>query len=217
MPRLSPRPRPGPAAPGRRSGQRDTRYRQRSYTVRAVAYLPPPVAAAGGWLELGEPGRLPGLAELAAAAWLAWPVLVVVMLMLPAGLKALLVPRRARARHRRLQREQGLHRPPIPVHLYRTILNTDRRRCAFCRRRLRPQVDHLRPYAAGGLHSLFNLMVLCQEHNRVKSYWEAWDGRSYYRPFPGAGNRQLAARIVRAERRRRLNPLRWLRIAWVYG
>jgi hypothetical protein len=151
-----------------------------------------------------DPGHLAGLATLA-----------VLMLALVAAAPCLrgcapaLVPRARRIRYRR-----GRARPAIPAWLRRAVLAADRHRCVYCGSRAELQVDHIRPWAAGGLTALFNLAVLCRAHNRVKSnYWRDPDGYIHYRPFAGAADVAGATSILRAERRCRRSPLRWLRVA----
>jgi hypothetical protein len=84
----------------------------------------------------------------------------------------------------------------------------------YCHSRAGLQLDHIRPWSAGGLTSLFNLAVLCSLHNRVKSnYWRDRDGFVHYRAFTRADDLAIAAAVLRAERRCRRSPLRWLRAA----
>jgi hypothetical protein len=72
------------------------------------------------------------------------------------------------------------------------------------------------PWSRGGLTSLWNCSVLCALHNRIKSdYWVYRSGRACYRPWDGHANEALAADILAAERRARINLLRWLAAAWL--
>lgn len=94
----------------------------------------------------------------------------------------------------------------------------DRYRCVFCKSAQQPQVDHIRPWAAGGLNSLFNFAILCGPCNRVKSnYWRYRGGFEMYRGWEGSEDMITARRILACERRHRWNPLRWLRAAWALG
>lgn len=176
----------------------------------ALAGLP----LAGGvlaWQHAGQPEHLAGMIGACALALLAGPPLLLVIATAPGVLLQAAVPRRWRIAHRHGQHD----RPPVPRRLRRAVMRADRGRCVFCGSRDKPQLDHLRPWAAGGLSSLFNFFVLCALCNRVKSnYWVADDGYVFYRPFPGCDDQQGAARIAAAERRARWNLLRYWRAAW---
>jgi hypothetical protein len=152
-----------------------------------------------------DPGHLAGLAALAALA-----LALVAVARCLRGCAPALVPRAWRIRYR-----HGRARPAIPAWLRRAMLAADRHRCVFCGSRAGLQLDHIRPWASGGLTALFNLAVLCAAHNQVKSnYWRDPDGYVHYRPFAGSADVAGAASILRAERRCRRSPLRWLRVAW---
>jgi hypothetical protein len=73
-------------------------------------------------------------------------------------------------------------------------------------------VDHIFPYAYGGLTWLPNLAPLCPSCNLVKSSWCKINGRVYYRPF-AISSRHRAELIHARERRAQLSPLWWLRAA----
>jgi hypothetical protein len=167
------------------------------------------LGAAYCWHRMHDPGHLVGLAALAALMLAASLVLVTGAACLR-GCAPALVPCAWRIRYRR-----GRPRPALPAWLRRAVLAADRHRCVYCGSRADLQVDHVRPWASGGLTALFNLAVLCRAHNRVKSnYWRDPDGYVHYRPFAGAADMAGAASILRAECRRRRSPLRWLRVAW---
>lgn len=124
------------------------------------------------------------------------------------------------------------------------VLIADRRRCVHCGSHKFLEVDHILAWRAGGLTALWNLVTLCKLCNDVKSNYNVdRDGYVHYRPFrvlPGAvdgphaaeykqalaalvgrglikglNDREAAARILAAEKRARLNLLRWVRAAWV--
>jgi HNH endonuclease len=91
----------------------------------------------------------------------------------------------------------------------------DRGRCVFCGARTRLHVDHITPWAAGGLTTMYNLAVLCRVHNKVKSnFMVDPDGYVHYRPFENYADPAMAAAILAEERRRRLYPGRCVRAAW---
>ena len=155
-----------------------------------------------------DPGHLGGLAALAALMLPASLVLVTAGASLR-GCAPALVPRAWRIRYR-----HGRPRPAIPAWLRRAVLAADRHRCVYCGCRADLQIDHIRPWASGGLTALYNLAVLCRAHNLVKSnYSRDRDGYVHYRAFPGAADVATAAAILRTECRCRRSPLRWLRIA----
>jgi hypothetical protein len=137
------------------------------------------------------------LAACAAAGLLSRPAVL-----------AVIVPRRWRAWWRHLH--PG-YRPHIRVRLRRAVEAADRYRCVSCREPFDLQLDHIRPWSSGGPTALWNLALLCGWCNRVKSnYWQYRSGFVSYRPY-GTGDLALAAEILRAERRARANPFRWLR------
>lgn len=182
-----------------------------SHHVRLLSPLAGGAAAVTGWMILGRLAGAAGLVLLLAAAVTVWPLLVIaVFFLFPSLLAGLLVPRRWRAAYR-----HGRGRPAIHAWLRRAVFAADRYRCVYCGSQLSLQVDHIRPWASGGLSSLLNCMTLCAVHNRVKSnYWIDRDGYVHYRGFDGSESRRLAAAILAAERRRRWNPVRWIRAAW---
>jgi len=175
-----------------------------------------PAGALALWLEAGDPGRLGGLALLAAAglvlalaagAWaslcFSWPALV------PAGW---------RRRYRRRRREAGLDRGRagyISGRLRRRVRLADRNACTGCGApALRhPHVDHFFPFSLGGRTVFLNCMLLCPECNEAKgNYWEFPSGRSVYRVMDGVRpDRPRAAAILAAQRRARRRPGRWIR------
>ena len=68
------------------------------------------------------------------------------------------------------------------------------------------QVDHSRPWSQGGRTRVPNLFLLCRYHNvTIKNNY--WPG-VFYR----GDNIVLAAAVLAAERRARMNPARWARI-----
>lgn len=189
------------------------RRRTRHHRVIMMAGLPA-VAGAWAWQQAGQAGHVAGAVAFIALGVLVVPPLLTSAVLAPGVLVQLLVPR-----SRRIAQRHGQHdRPPVPARLRRAVLCADRGRCVA--RRLGGcsggiELDHLRPWAAGGLSTLFNFFGLCQRHNRVKSnYWVADDGYVSYRPFPGCDDRLTAALIAAAERRARWNVLRWWRAAW---
>ena len=217
-----------------------TRRRWRRYAARPSLLLPPktrrrlrlahrliPVTlTAWAWTSLGAAGGVRALAIATGAAVLLWPL---VILWCWYGLPALIQmiePRehRARRRNKAVKLADGTWgkrpRPAIPQRLQDVVFRAYRWRCVSCRERAGLQVDHIMPWSRGGLHrSLWNLTLLCQPENVLKSdYWVYRGGRVYYRHGYGGGtpaDRAAAAAILRRERRRRANVLRWLAIAWL--
>jgi hypothetical protein len=175
---------------------------------RAAGIMPALAFIVAGWLIWHKPGHAAGL--------LAGVVLTVVLgplavLMAPAW-SALLVSRQQRAAWRRWQSRPG---PVVPEWLRQAVLAADRHQCIYCGSRIRLQVDHITPWAAGGQSSMWNLACLCRVHNTIKSnFSQDVDGYVHYRPFAGWADPVAAADILAAERRRRLKPGRWLRAAW---
>lgn len=170
------------------------------------------------WARFGEPGHLWGLL---ASALLALAVLPTVLLLIAFGVPYLtsgLVPREWRARHRQKYTRASQHSAYIPVWLRRACLAADRHRCAHCGSQIQLQIDHVIPWSLGGLTALFNMITLCGVCNRTKSnYFERSNGTVCYNPFPGLDRQQVAAAILRSERRHRVNPLRWTRAAHSLG
>lgn len=167
----------------------------------------PAAAAFTLWLADNDPAGplgLAGFTALAVALGVLYPVLLILALQAPGSL----VPCAWRAWRRR--GHEG--RPHIPDWLRRAVYAADSRRCCFCGYAGSLQLDHVRPWSFGGRTSLFNLITLCQTCNVVKSnYWMTRNGTTFYRPFKGASNVKKAAAILAAERRHRLNPVRWVR------
>jgi 5-methylcytosine-specific restriction endonuclease McrA len=187
-----------------------------------VMFIAPGLA--GGvlaWEQAGEPARWAGLTVTALAGAAVWPLLLLgVVFGLPAAAGALLIPRRWRIWWRHQPGRDGLPRtrPAIRAFVRRAILAADRHACLYCGSPADPQLDHVRPWAAGGLNCLWNLAVLCGPCNRVKSnYWVWSSGHVSYRAFTGYANQAAAAAMLAAERRARLNPARWWRAAWSIG
>lgn len=172
---------------------------------RAAGIVPAIALILTAWLHWHEPGHAAGLlAALALTVILSPPA----VLMAPAW-PAVLVPRRRRAiwRGRRARPE-----PDTPEWLRRAVLAADRGQCVFCGSRTRLHVDHITPWAGGGLTTMYNLAVLCRAHNEIKSNFSVDpDGYVHYRPFDGLADPVMAAAILAKERRRRLHPGRWLR------
>ena len=65
----------------------------------------------------------------------------------------------------------------IPVHIKQYVMKRDQRRCTYvCQKTKRRcssqyflQIDHIQPFALGGLHSPDNLRLLCGNHNKRQS------------------------------------------------
>jgi len=161
------------------------------------------------------------IAYLAAAAGLA---LVAGLAARPFGLPWALFPRRWRCWYRSWRKDPPWPMRPrsrmqqrssrVPKRLYAQVMAADRARCVACGERWREllHVDHIVPWALGGLSCLFNLMVLCEGCNLTKSsYFRTREGRVFYRSWRGYRDQPRAAAIVRRERWRRKSPLRWLR------
>jgi len=172
-----------------------------------LSFAAPTAVAATAWAETGEPGHIGGLGTAVLTACALWPLTVIAAVFLaPAIIKAA-VPRRWRIHYRRTH-----PRPAIPAHIRRAVHAADRHRCVYCKNPNQPQIDHIRPWAAGGLNTLTNYAILCQPCNLIKSnYWPTHP--TLYRPWTGHNNPTQAAAILAAERRHRYNPLRWYRAA----
>jgi hypothetical protein len=179
--------------------------------TRRLAILSPALLAAGiGWANLREPGRWYGLAAAELAAVTTWPLLLLALVFGAPAVLALAVPRSWRVWYRRRHPGEGRH---IPARLRRAVCSADRWRCVGCRWE-GYEIDHIRPWACGGLTSLWNLALLCTRCNKVKSnYWRYPSGSVTYRPWSGYDDQAEAALILAAERRARRNPARWLRAA----
>jgi hypothetical protein len=174
---------------------------------RAAGIIPAIAFIFAGWLIWHEPGHAAGLLAGEVLTVALGPVAV---LMAPAW-PAILLSRRQRAAWRRRPRSG----PVVPDWLRQAVLAADRHRCIYCGSSIRPQVDHIRPWSAGGLSTMWNLACLCAVHNTIKSNFSLdTDGYVHYRPFDGWADPVTAAGILAAEQRRRLKPGRWLRAAW---
>jgi 5-methylcytosine-specific restriction endonuclease McrA len=183
--------------------------------TRSVLFGPVLPAALAGWLYEGEPGHLGGLGAMTVLSLLTVPVLLLTLATAPAAFVHLLVPRSWRVRYRKRHGREGARSAYIPKKLRRAVLAADRRRCVYCGAKDELQVDHGRPWARGGMATLFNCFALCKRDNRVKSdYWKDRDGTVHYHPWAGARDEKTAAAILKAERSARLNVFRWLRAAW---
>jgi hypothetical protein len=181
----------------------------------------PCISAVAGvlpWARFHEPGHVYGLAVCALLALVLLPTLLLFVVFGVPYLTAGLIPRewRANYRHRYDRADQKSAR--IPAWLRRATLAADRHRCAHCGSPDRLQIDHVIPWSLGGLTALFNLVTLCDVCNRTKSnYWVRRNGTVCYKPFPGLNRLNVAAAITVSERRRRLNPLRWVWAAHSLG
>jgi len=183
------------------------------HKIRAAAFIPAIPAGICSWAWLGQPGAADGFPVAVALGLLAWPLLILAAVFFLPSAAGALVPRQWRIRWR-----HDRQRPSIPAWLRRTVLEADRHACVFCGSGAALQLDHVRPWASGGLTSLWNLVTLCGSCNRVKSnFWRDRDGYVHYRSFHDSDDVRKAAAILAAERMARLNPLRWLRAAWALG
>lgn len=180
-------------------------YRRHRRTRTAMGLAPAGGIAIAGWVALHEAGGAIGLLGDLAGMTVFWPLFAGLFVAGLPGLLPGLVPCRLRMAWR------AAHvRPSIPRWLRRAVYAADRYRCVYCGSRASLQLDHVHPWSLGGLTTLLNLVTLCGVCNRVKSnHWVARDGYVFYRPWEGAGNEALAARILRRERAVRCSPLRW--------
>ena len=171
-----------------------------------------------GWAELGTPFHWAGALIFISMALLGIPLLLMILVFGVPTLVSSLWPRRWRKWYRDQRPREEQRSSYIPEWLRRAVLAADRYACIYCGSQIKPQIDHRVPWSIGGLTALWNLMVLCAAHNRVKSnYWVSPHGKAYYRPWKDAADQALAADILRVERWRRLNPIRWLRAARSLG
>lgn len=187
---------------------------------RTVTFAPGLALPLWGWAQLGQPLHWAGLAALAAAGLVIWPFLAVAVLcFLPSAPLSVCTTRAQRKRYRHRLIDKGIPREKqrsqyISERLHRITYAADRYRCAYCRRRFTwsgLNGDHYCPWSQGGLTVFRNMVTLCGRCNRVKSNY--WPG-VHYRPIEGSDNLALAIAILDAEKRRRRNPLRWVRAAW---
>jgi hypothetical protein len=124
---------------------------------------------------------------------------------------ALLAGRRRRARYRMGHGRRGAPSAFVGARLERIVLWADRGRCVVCGDRARVQVDHVQPWAGGGLTWLPNVAVLCRAHNVIKgNYSVDPDGFVHMRV---RSNIPAAREIIAAERAARRRPVRWVRLA----
>jgi 5-methylcytosine-specific restriction endonuclease McrA len=186
---------------------------------RTITFAPGLAGATAGWAWLGQPLHWAGLGVMAAVSLVIWPMLVLALLFwLPALAAGGLVPRRWRIAYRHRHGREGAPSAYISARLRRVVYAADRRRCVACKSRIDLNVDHVRPWAGGGLTTLWNCMTLCGRCNRVKSnYWQDRDGYVHYRGYPGSADAHAAEQVLRRERRHRFWPLRWTRAAWALG
>jgi hypothetical protein len=182
-----------------------------------------PLAAAGAawYYGLHEHGGNDSLGLLAVVFVLAWPVLAMTIWSGPSLLIALFTTPQQRAARRKHRKDAGYGRSaPIRAWVRRAAFRADRYRCVYCHQKFRHgiglEADHYRPYAAGGRSDVFNIFALCKYHNDVKGYYWVSEFTGYvgYKPYLVKGNVEMAAAIMRAEKWRARNPLRWLRAAW---
>lgn len=202
-----------------------TRRKRRTYRhpSRGTAFCPGPLLAAVTEFLAWRHGVRPPLA--AAAAWLAfltlaWPLLVIGLVCLRPYARAVVPARRRAKRRKKAKRNNGGQRisPTIPLWIQRCVDAACRRRCVGCGSRVDLVFDHIMPFAAGGLTTLFNLARLCDTCNMIKSdYWVHPSGWVEYNPWPGYADKAEARRILARERRRRCRPWYWLRAAWALG
>jgi len=216
------------------------RRRYRSYALsRSVTFAPGFIAPLGGWLYLNEPLHWAGLAVMAAAGLFIIPVAVLwVLFCLPAMAMSGLVPRKWRIAHRRRHGREHCKSAYITASLRRAVEAADRNRCQYCGitaselamlpprtgkdGRLVPRrlhVDHDKPWIAGFRTTLFNMGLLCDEHNEVKScYYRERSGYIWYHRGSRSPQRLAqAADITRVVLRRRWSPFRLWRAAWALG
>jgi len=192
--------------------------RRRRASARLALFGPAVPLAAAGWQRAGEPLHFAGMLAACALALAVVPLVLLAAWTAWTAFPSCLVTQRARARHRKRHGRQHCRSARIPARLRRAVKAADQYRCVA--RRLGGcagsiEVDHGCPWSDGGVTWLANMFALCRWHNRVKSnYWRFRSGRVTYRPFPGADDEALAASVLAAERRARLNPVRWLRAAW---
>jgi 5-methylcytosine-specific restriction endonuclease McrA len=77
---------------------------------------------------------------------------------------------------KRCGRPSGHHSRHIPQSLRDRVCERDGGRCTYqspdgkrCGSKHNLQVDHIQPYARGGLHAMSNLRLLCAKHNRLEA------------------------------------------------
>jgi len=225
----------------RRPARRRRRYRK-YHLARSATFGPGFLAPLGGWLYLGEPLHWAGLAVMAAAGLIVIPAAVVFVLFC---LPAIIIGgpfRQWRISHRMHHDRAKCKSAYISAGLRRVVLAMDRYSCLYCGRSSaelallpprvnlngvvtprRVHVDHGQPWIAGGRTTMFNLGVLCDEHNEIKlNYWRERRGRRkgyiWYRPQRRTPERLLvAADITRVVLRKRWSIFRLVRAAWALG
>lgn len=195
---------------------------------RSVTFAPGMALPVWGWVTLSDPYGWIGLAALAAAGLLLWPVLVLSTLFyVPNAVAGGFLPRSWRIRYRQLHGREGARSAYISKRLRYIVYAADRYRCVHCHRtyaELRAigsnlNADHILPWAGGGLTTLWNLMTLCRECNLVKSNYSVdKDGYEHYHAASRTTQALIqAAQILASEKRHRWNPARMLRAAWAIG
>lgn len=133
--------------------------------------------------------------------------------------------RRRRARYRMSHPRRGAGSAVVGARLDRLVMWADRHRCCVCGDRARRvsavrhrsgvvvmvrnvSVDHVWPWAGGGLTWLPNGAALCRAHNLVKGNYSV-DPDGYVH---GHGDLVAAGQIVALERAAVRRPGRWLRL-----
>lgn len=193
--------------------------------VACWAYADPgPLAALLAW------GAAWALALFAVSVWLAWAGPAWWVALAPASARAAHRYRRSHGQLRYLLRpwrRKPPGRPHIPVRLRRRVWGIDGHYCVACAAGCwrpgdlapddtRLHLDHVKPYAWGGLTSGWNLVTLCRYHNLVKStFWVGPGGRWHYRHQSGYGDLTgvAAYEIYRAELAARRDVRRLLGLA----
>lgn len=181
--------------------------RHRAPARRLGRWLAPTAGTLMIWLAGNDPAGVLGFAGVVLTGLflsVAYPLLVLIAVESPGAV----VPARWRAWWRRWH--EG--RPHISDRLRRIVYAADRHACAWCGSSYQLQLDHVRPWSFGGRTSYWNFMTLCGTCNRIKSnYWQARDGRAWYKPFQGHGDIRTAAAILTFERRHRWSLFRLIR------
>lgn len=140
----------------------------------------------------------------------------------PALVTDLLIPRRWRIKYRQRHGRAGAKSSYIPQKLRDAVYFADHHRCISCGTRSDLQIDHMIPWAGGGITSILNCFTLCGIENLIKSNYSVdKDGYVHYRGFIGELTQistddklRWAAHILMLEKRKRWNAMRWLRLAW---
>lgn len=65
-------------------------------------------------------------------------------------------------------RIDGVRRPDIPAAVRQAVFSRDQHRCVRCGATDFLHLDHIRPWSAGGEHTVENLQVLCRDCNLAK-------------------------------------------------